>query len=354
MPSPTLRTLSTLQIHFLLSFPFEALAMNYEPSGRMSSHLADIFTRFVERRLGGGYCLQVNPLYREVLSFLGYRWIGVLGRVYSPISGEWSGLTHTASLVYLDSHVEPGHKGYYLSDVGFGSSPHRPILLHHGREEYGRGSEKFRLVSRTLQPRSTLEETDEAVVPEVQTVANSQDVWILQQSKSAEAAWQDCYSFSTLQCFEPDYHASNKATSHPTAVPFATMILVVRYVLEPSLLPCSQSMIERDGLDPRLYVYHPSVVEQRMIVADKLIVRLGDEEKANRKIESEEERVELLKNQFGLLSHVEMDEALKEIAGKPSRLKARQQVESDEDKSNGTATNRIKPNATLANGVTAH
>lgn len=294
----------------------------------MPSTLPEIYTRFVTRRLGGGYCLQVNTLYREVLSFLGYRYIGVLGRVYSPIADDWTGFTHTTTLVYLESHVDPGKKVYYMSDVGFGSSPHRPILLRDGWQEFGRGCEKFRLVKAKLQPRSDLEPAsdDDQVDPQVDSVANAQGVWILQNAKAgAEAKWQDCYSFATLQCFEPDYHASNKATSHKQAKPFATMILVVRYLLHPDLRAKSQEWVQRDGLDDRLYPYHPSIVEQRMIVNDRFIVRVGDNEVANKLIETEEERVELLKSQFGLLTHVEVQEALKEINGKPSRLQPKRE-----------------------------
>ena len=159
LPVPTLATLSRLHIHFLLSFPFEALAMNYEPSGSMDSTLAHIYSRFIEQRRGGGYCLQVNVLYREMLARLGFRFLGVLGRVYSPVTNDWTGLTHTASLVYLPSHVREDHgKGVcYLSDVGFGSSPHRPILLRDAWEEFGRGHDKYRLIKSSLQPRSSLE-----------------------------------------------------------------------------------------------------------------------------------------------------------------------------------------------------
>ncbi|SJX61667.1 uncharacterized protein SRS1_12651 [Sporisorium reilianum f. sp. reilianum] len=339
-PPATLRTLSLLQIHFLLTFPFEALAMNYEPGAHMSSDPSDVFSRFVEQRLGGGYCLQVNPLYRELLSWLGFRHLGVLGRVWSPSAGSWSGLTHTTTLVYMDSHVEgeEGRKVYYVSDVGYGSSPPRPILLRDGWEEYGRGlSEKFRLVHRVLQPRSTLEPSeDDDVDAEIDSIARAQSVWILQQSK--RDTWHDCYSFSPHQCFDADYHASNRATSHPAAVPFATMILVVRYLLHPP----SAAHTQHDALHPALYPYHPSAIEQRMVVDDTYIVKLGDETLVSRKIASEEERVRLLKREFGLLSHVDTQAALQTISGKPSKLKT------TAEKANGTSGSHG------SNGTAAH
>ncbi|SPO23057.1 uncharacterized protein UTRI_01735 [Ustilago trichophora] len=339
LPKPTLSTLSRLHIHFLLAFPFEALSMNYEPSGCMDATLSHTFDRFIGNGLGGGYCLQVNLLYREMLSFLGFRYIGVLGRVYSPISQDWSGLTHTASLVYLPSHLpkDQGKKVYYLSDVGFGSSPHRPILLRHGWEEYGRGSDKYRLVKSQFQPRSTLEQDDEKeqgagqVDQEVQAIAASQSCWTLQNLKKGKQEWEDCYSFSTFECFYPDYQASNKATSHHASVPFATMILVVRYLLNPNLLSESSKMVDKDGLDSDLYPYHPSVVEQRMIVGDKYIVKIGDDQNVFKVIQSERERVELLKRDFGLLKHIQTETALEVIAGKPSALK----TEGDKVKMNG-------------------
>ncbi|SPO24762.1 uncharacterized protein UTRI_01735_B [Ustilago trichophora] len=343
LPKPTLSTLSRLHIHFLLAFPFEALSMNYEPAACMAATLSHTYDRFIGNRLGGGYCLQVNLLYREMLSFLGYRYIGVLGRVYSPISQDWSGLTHTASLVYLPSHLpeDQGNKVYYLSDVGFGSSPHRPILFRHGREEYGRGSDKYRLVKSQFQPRSTLEDDDEEeaeqVDEQVEAIAASQTCWILQNLKKGKEEWEDCYSFSTFECFYPDYQASNKATSHHASVPFATMILVVRYLLNPDLLPESTKKVESDGLHPDLYPYHPSVVEQRMVVGDKHIVKIGDEQTVFKAIQSERQRVELLKTDFGLLKHVDTETALEVIAGKPSALKGEGEKVKPNGNGNGIA-----------------
>ncbi|KAJ9478340.1 Arylamine N-acetyltransferase [Pseudozyma hubeiensis] len=331
LPPPTLLTLSQLHIHFLTTFPFEALSLNYEPGGSMSPHLEDIYSRFVEKRLGGGYCLQVNQLYREVLSALGFRWIGVLGRVFG--GGEWSGLTHTTTLVLLDSHVDSSKKVYYVSDVGFGSSPHRPLLLRDGWEEFGRGGEKFRLAKADVHPSSILEEGDEQVDEEVLAIASSQTTWMLQTRKKADKDWENCYSFSTAECFTPDYIATNRATSHAHSVPFATTILVVRYLLHPQLVEQSDALVESDGLARELYPYHPSAVEQRTIVGDRYLVRVGDEVKVDKVIESEEERAGLLKSEFGLLKHVETHVAVEEISGKPSRLKPREEKVKEEQKS---------------------
>lgn len=200
-------------MHFLVTFPFEALSMNYEPSGRMDATLDHVYSRYVEQRYGGGYCMQTNLLYREMLSLLGYRILGVLGRVYSPVSDDWTGFTHTSTLVYLDSHVqgEEGKKVYYVSDVGYGSSPHRPLLLRDGWEEFGRGSEKYRLIKTEFQPRSTLEEAEDGreseIDEEVRAVARKQRVWLL-QSRKKDKDWENCYTFSPFECFYTDYQVS--------------------------------------------------------------------------------------------------------------------------------------------------
>lgn len=280
--------------------------------------------------------MQVNVLYREMLSFLRFRFIGVIGRVYSPVTADWTGLTHTGTLVYLPSHLveDKRKKVYYLSDVGFGSSPHRPILLRNGWEEYGRGTDKFRVVKETIQPRSTLEESDsdsesmEKVDDQVAEVATTQGCWKLQVLKKGKSEWEDCYSFTTFECFRPDYDASNRSTSFPGAAPFGTMILVVRYLLTEG---DSEELVKRDGLNKELYPYHPSLVEQRMIVDTKYIVKRGDEQVVFKEIGSEEERVELLKSEFGLLGHVETAEAVKEIQGKPSRMKAKEGVDGNKE-----------------------
>lgn len=328
LPAATLATLSKLQIHFLITFPFEALSLNYEPSGTMSSELSDIYSRFIKQRWGGGYCLQVNVLYRELLAFLDFRFLGVLGRVCNLMTLGWTGFSHTTTLVYLPSHLDEdgGKYVYYMSDVGYGSSPQRPILLRDGWEEYGCGRDKFRLVKRTLQPRTSMEEVSDLTDSEVAQVGNNQGIWILQNQKNGKPEWEDCYQFTPFQCFDADYHAANKSTSHHQSVPFATMIIVVRYLLDSSLLPRSRELVERDGLHSDLYPYHPTAVEQRMIVGDKYIVKKGEGETTATEIKEERQRVELLKSEFGLLKHVETDKALYEIEGKPSALKTKSEM----------------------------
>ncbi|EST07554.1 Arylamine N-acetyltransferase [Kalmanozyma brasiliensis GHG001] len=324
LPAATLSTLSTLQMRFLLTFPFESLSLSYEPNGRMSSQLAHIYSRLITHRHGGGYCLQINVLYREVLSFLGFRYVGVLGRVFSPMSGEWTGFSHSATLVYLPSHVD-GKGAYYLSDVGFGSGPLRPMFLRDGWEERGRGSDRFRLV-KGVQPKSTLEpdpNSSEEVDPEVKAVAVTQTAWILQNHKGRE--WEKCYSFHPFECNLSDCHTANYGTSHPGSVPFAVMIIVVAYRLASHFdAEKSSELVKQDGLHEDLHPYHPSMVEQRMIVDDKFIVKVGDEQTVFKIIETEEERVRLLKDEFGLLGHVTTEEALATIKDKPSRLKSKE------------------------------
>ena len=81
--------------------------------------------------------------------------------------------------------------------------------------------------------------------------------------------------------------------------------MVVRYLLEPSRLAESARWIARDGLHPDVYAYHPACIEQRMIVADKYIVKIGDDAPVLRTLESEQHRIELLKSHFDLLHHVD-------------------------------------------------
>ena len=284
----------------------------------MDISLSHIYSRFIEHREGGGYCMQVNRLYREMLSYLGFRFIGVLGRVGSESEG-FSGLSHTCTLVYLPSHLDEdkGKKVYYHTDVGFGRHPHRPMLLRHNHEEFERGTDKSRLVKTALQPSTTLEETDDEADTEVATVAEMQGVWKV-QSQSEGKEWEDRYCFNTFQCHQPDLDAANRATSHPTSIPFATTVIVVQHRLDPSL--SSPELVKKDGLHADLYPYHPSAVEQHILVADKLIVRTANSNSV-KSLESEEERVKVIKEHFGLLKHVTVEEALKEIEGKPSAFK---------------------------------
>lgn len=73
-------------------------------------------------------------------------------------------------------------------------------------------------------------------------------------------------------------------------------------------------------MDKHLYPYHPNLVQPKMVVGDKYIVNKAEEQVEVRQIQSESERVEMLKKEFGLLKHVETNEAVEEIRGKSSAL----------------------------------
>ncbi|PWZ00686.1 cysteine proteinase [Testicularia cyperi] len=335
LPKPTLRTLSLLQAHCVTTFPFESLAINYEPGGQMDLSPAYVFERFVEQGCGG-YCFQANFLYQQMLRAVGYRTFAVLGRVFGPENQQYSGLTHMANLVYLPSHLaEDNAKSvYYLADIGYGSNVQRPMLLRHGHVEPGRGGDLFRLLHEPLQPRSCFEEVDEEEDDNndqaaasgqdqvAQQMPGNQAVWKLQSKTASRDTWQECYSLTTLEVFEPDCAASNKAVSSKTARPFASTIMIVKFFWDRERLAQSDELVARDGLHPDLFPYHPSCIEQKMIVGDnKLITKTSTDQIVVHTLQTEEERIQTIKRVFGLLPNTSLQQALDEIKGKPSALK---------------------------------
>lgn len=102
-----------------LTVPFEDL----DPfCGRpVSLDIEDIFKKVVRDRRGG-YCFELNRLFRELLIRLGYQTGAVLCR---PFSGEGKRLplTHRLTIVFLDGRM-------WVADVGLGGNGWiDPLLL---------------------------------------------------------------------------------------------------------------------------------------------------------------------------------------------------------------------------------
>jgi len=146
--APTLETLRGLHLAHLLSVPFENLDI---PLLRRPLALAPdaLYEKVVTRRRGG-LCYELNGLFAELLSSLGFRIDLLAAEVFSS-KGTWGPpFAHVALRVHLD---EP-----WLADVGFGRDSFREPLRLESVEPQDRHGVTYRLarngVQRILQMRS--------------------------------------------------------------------------------------------------------------------------------------------------------------------------------------------------------
>jgi arylamine N-acetyltransferase len=87
--NPTIEVLETLQKFHLAAVPFDSVSLHYSQTRLLSLDQDDLFEKIVARRRGG-YCMEVNAFFRNVLLGLGYTLISAGARVNGP--GGYNGL----------------------------------------------------------------------------------------------------------------------------------------------------------------------------------------------------------------------------------------------------------------------
>lgn len=110
--------LFTLHKLHLLNIPFENLDIHY--GKKIELELEKIFQKIViEKR--GGFCYELNSIFNQLLSSIGFKSYLISGRVYSKnIYGKE--FDHMAIIVSLDNIL-------YLVDVGFGKFIFEPLMI---------------------------------------------------------------------------------------------------------------------------------------------------------------------------------------------------------------------------------
>lgn len=114
----SLENVALLQRHHMQYVPFENLdVMRNVP---IYLNIAQFYDKIVKQKRGG-YCYEVNGLFRWLLAELGFTTFHIAATVKRPTGKFARPNTHMAIIVELD---QP-----YLVDVGFGNSNYEPIPL---------------------------------------------------------------------------------------------------------------------------------------------------------------------------------------------------------------------------------
>jgi N-hydroxyarylamine O-acetyltransferase len=127
--APTVETLRAIHRAHLHAVPFENLDIHLKRPIRLDR--GAFFRKIVgERR--GGFCYELNGLFADLLSSLGFPVSLLSGRVANDSGGLGPELDHLALL------VEAGG-ARWIADVGFGRSFHTPLALDGATEEEAEG-----------------------------------------------------------------------------------------------------------------------------------------------------------------------------------------------------------------------
>lgn len=123
--SPTLAVLKKLQKNHLLNIPFENLDI---ASGILIElNFNKIYNKIILNNRGG-FCYELNRLFHELLTQLGFYSKIISARVYDKEKGYGAEYDHLALIVLLEG-VE------YLVDVGFGEFTFAPLELAQGKTQ---------------------------------------------------------------------------------------------------------------------------------------------------------------------------------------------------------------------------
>ena len=106
------------------------------------------------------------------------------------------------------------------------------------------------------------------------------------------------------------------ASTSPQAIFTQTLTLSLNIYDESRDKPIS-------NLHPALYPHHPLSIGQYTLAKDQFSIKEYGKETVKRELKTERERVEIMKKFFGLLGDVEVEEALRNIQGRPSELKTK-------------------------------
>jgi N-hydroxyarylamine O-acetyltransferase len=115
----SLQNLKSLQKAHLLNLPFENLDIHYNIPIRLD--IDRIFKKIILNNRGG-FCYELNALFFELLSRLGFNAKRISARVYDPDKGFGKEFDHLAIIVKINGKE-------YLTDVGFGDFSTEPLSL---------------------------------------------------------------------------------------------------------------------------------------------------------------------------------------------------------------------------------
>lgn len=119
---PELDVLKELQSTHLLHIPFENLDIHYKIPIHLS--IDRIYEKIIHQGRGG-FCYELNGLFFELLSAIGFEAKRVSARVYNKEKGYGQEFDHMAIVVKINADE-------YLTDVGFGEFTFGPLVLKEG------------------------------------------------------------------------------------------------------------------------------------------------------------------------------------------------------------------------------
>ena len=221
-----LLALTKLQRLAMAFIPWTSVSLHYSTHHTLSLNPTLLFRKIVERQLGG-YCMENNTFFSNILRSLGYRCYVAGARISNAEGGAtgieaqgFGGWSHEVILVLIGSKK-------YLVDVGFGGHGSiEPTLVEEGATAQGVPGVTHHLVRRKLAP-----------------FTSDQELWLVEVHIRKEgasgpedenAAWQPAYCFADQEWLPQDFEITNYRVSRDPRSMFTYRVLVTKTVLDES------------------------------------------------------------------------------------------------------------------------
>ncbi|KAG0338717.1 N-terminal acetyltransferase [Podila humilis] len=221
LPPPTIEALAELNYRWMTSIPFEIFALRASKDRSIDISLQGAYDRVVNQKRGG-FCLSLNRLALDLLYGLGYTVQYTLGRVCKPLRYDdpiaFLGLTHRLSIV----RFADGSK--YIFDIGFGTSPYKPLKIGEGAEVEYFGHRR-KLVT-------TIHNEETPHVLDIQP----EELWQVQEfmgvDDQGQEKWCPNYTFTERQYYAVDCDVGNIWCCYSSNSPFYRSLWVMLGTLD--------------------------------------------------------------------------------------------------------------------------
>lgn len=273
--------LTQLHIYMIAAVPYDNLWLHYDPAHRVDITPLGNFDKVVKQARGrGSYCMGNHILLNHILRFLQYpAYLGparTRPRIDSIPQGEFPGWIHLVNIITLsDGQV-------WTMDVGFGGDgPTRPMPLIHDRPQVNLGGQEVRLMHDWIPTQLHRRE--------------SSKLWIYEYRNGKDKPWNSFYAFSETEAMEADFHVINHFTGTAPDSHHTITQLLVKFLRRE----------KEDGTgDQEIY-------GKRMLVNALVKENLGGKTKIVEECKTEEDRVRVLKEWFGITLTAEEREGIK-------------------------------------------
>jgi arylamine N-acetyltransferase len=287
-----LTLLTALHIHHISTVPYENLIIHYSPHRKITLDAPTLFQKIVANSRGrGGYCMESTLLFLFVLRDLGFNVYptGVRIRLREngvPV-GNFIGLVHIVLIVKLAGSGEK-----FVIDTAFGGDgPTKPLPLKHDFVTTNLGTQENRYIWSGIEQQPPRPDGER------------QMWWIYQYRNSIDKPWRSFYVFTEVEFLLADFNIMSHFTGATGETHQVFTVLIVLF----------QRSNEEDGEELR-------ITGKRMLVNGVVKQNLGGRTEVVKVCETEEERIDVLKELFGITLEQEEKDA---IVGRVTALKSR-------------------------------